>query len=113
MLAFSDAFDMSYAIQHDLQALINQEIPLVMMTDSLLLFDIITKCTQTAGKRLLINLNSAKQAYKQREVKMIGFVRTEFNPTDCLTKVMRSKVLENILRNAKIYHRLTQWIERK
>ena len=89
VLAFSDAFDMSYAIKHDLQALINQEKTFVMMTDSLSLFDIITKCTQTAEKMLLIDLNIDKQAYKQREVEMIGFVRTEFNPADCLTKVMR------------------------
>ena len=113
VLAFSDAFDMSYAIKHDLQALLNQEIPLVMMTDSLSLFDVITKCTQTAEKRLLIDLNIAKQAYKRREVEMIGFLKTEYNPADCLTKVMGSKVMENILKEAKIFHPVAQWIERK
>ena len=86
VLVFSDAFDMFYAINHDLQSLLKQEVPLVMITDSLSLFDIITKCTQTAGKRLLIDLNIATQTYKQREVEMIGFVRTEHNPADGLTK---------------------------
>ena len=79
-----------------------------MMTDSLSLLGIITKCTQTAEIRLLIDLNISKQTYKQREVEMIGFVRAEFNSVDCLTKVMRSKVLKDILRNSEIAHPVAQ-----
>ena len=112
VLALADAFDMAYALKHDIQALLSKEIPLVLITDSLSLFDVISKSTITAEKRLMIDLKATKESYKNREIEIIGFIRTKSNPADCLTKVTNSEVLRNILKSAKIEHSVDQWVER-
>jgi hypothetical protein len=81
-MALADAFDMKYALKHDIEMIMKQNIPIVILTDSLSLFDVITKATTTAEKRLMIDLCVVKQAYECSEVDTIGFVRSEYNPAD-------------------------------
>jgi len=92
--------------------MIRNKVPIVMLTDSLSLFDVITKATTTAEKRLMIDLEVVKCAYKEREVEKLGFIRAEHNPSDTLTKVVRSSILEEILKNAELSHPIEQWMER-
>jgi hypothetical protein len=42
-MALADAFDMAYALKHDIQTIIKQRVPIVIITDSLSLFDVIIK----------------------------------------------------------------------
>jgi hypothetical protein len=48
-MALADAFGMAYAMKHDIETIIKQNVPIVILTDSLSLFDVITKATTTAG----------------------------------------------------------------
>lgn len=50
-MAFADAFTMAYAIKHDIQKLVFKELPIIMFTDSLSLFGVITKATLTTEKK--------------------------------------------------------------
>jgi hypothetical protein len=47
-MALADAFDMEYALKHDIETIFNQNIPIEILTDILSLFDLITKATITA-----------------------------------------------------------------
>ena len=87
MMAFADGFDFSFSLKHDLQKILNQDVPLIMLTDSLSLFDVITKASTTREKRLLIDINVVSEAYPRFEINTIGFIRTQYNPADALTKV--------------------------
>ena len=49
-MAFADAFDMSYVVKRDMQRLIGRNISLTMVTDSLSLFDVITRASVSAEK---------------------------------------------------------------
>ena len=46
-MAFADTFDMKFAIKKDMELMVNKLIPIVMLTDRLSLFDVITKSTIT------------------------------------------------------------------
>jgi hypothetical protein len=42
-MAFADEFDAAYSLKHDLQAILKQSVDILMYTNSLSLFDVITK----------------------------------------------------------------------
>jgi hypothetical protein len=111
-MALADAFDMAFTIRHDLQNITLLQIPIIILTDSLSLFDVLTKATTTSEKRLMIDLTAAKEAYKKREIDTIGFVRTEYNPADVFTKITRCKILDDILQTSLLNHPVEQWITR-
>lgn len=47
---------MAYSIKADLESITNLKIPINMITDSIALFDTITKATKTIEKHLIIDL---------------------------------------------------------
>lgn len=51
-MPFSDAFDMASSTKHDLESITKINVPLTMMTDSLSLFDALTKATSMTEKNL-------------------------------------------------------------
>jgi hypothetical protein len=111
-MALADAFDMAYSLKHDIETIIKQNVPIVILTDSQSLFDVISKATTTAEKRLMIDLCVVKRAYERAEVDTIGFVRSEYNPADVLTKITRCAILERILSTANLLYPVVQWIEK-
>jgi hypothetical protein len=107
-MAFADAFDMVYALKHDIEMIIKQNVPIVILS-----VDMNTKATTTTEKRLMIDLCVVKQAYECSEVDTIGFVRSEYNPADELTKITRCAILERILSTANLLRPVEQWVERR
>jgi hypothetical protein len=111
--ALADDFDMAYALKHDTERIIKQNVPIVILANNLSLFDVITKATTTAEKRLMIDLCVIKQTQERAEVDANGFVRSEYNPADVLTKITRCAILERNLSTANLLHPVEQWIERR
>lgn len=85
VLAFADGFDYVYLMRHDLQRILGHH-PLAMLTDSESLFKCIVKSTTTTEKRLMIDIEAAREAYCKQEISDIGWIRYEDNPADGLTK---------------------------
>ena len=112
-MAFADAFDMAFCIKNDLQVMLKRYIPLNMFTDSLSLFHGMTTSTTTTEKLLMIYLKSVKECYQKKEIDNIAHVRTNFNPTDALTKFKRNSVLKLTLSDGKLEHPVDQWIIRQ
>ena len=111
-MAFADAFDMAYAMKNDIHNMTSLDIPIVMLTDSLSLFDVITKAKITSEKRLRINVKVVKDAYQRNELHNIGFIRSEYNPADALTKIKKSDILKRMLQQSLLLHPIEQWINR-
>jgi hypothetical protein len=82
VMAFSDGIDMAVTLKHDVERMICRSIPIHAFTDSLSLFDVISRSTTTTEKRLMIDITAAKEAYKEGTIDIIGFIRTKFNPAD-------------------------------
>jgi hypothetical protein len=98
--------------KHDIERMIDRNVPIHAFTDSLSIFDVITRSTSTSEKRLMIDITAAKEANHEGTIDIIGFVRTAFNPADAFTKVTRCLGLEFIILNGKISHQIEQWVER-
>lgn len=112
-MALADGFDAAYAIRHDVERMTGKRVPLSVFTDSLSLFDVITKATLTAERRLMIDIAGVKQAYKTREIHTIGFIRTQYNPADALTKVRPCGALDDVLQSGRLSHPVAQWVDRQ
>lgn len=98
-LAFSDAFDAAYSIRHDLQRILRREIPLAMLTDSMSLFKVIINSSTMTEKRLMIDLNAARDAYKTSDIGHIGWLRSGSNLANGLTKLGICEVLDRFIRS--------------
>ena len=112
-MEFADAFDISYIIKRELQRLSARNVPLTMVTDSLSLFDIITRASITAEKRLMIDLETVNGTFKRREIEKMGFNRTEFNPADALTKAKKCLAMEEVLTTGTLPYSIEQRVARK
>ncbi len=58
--AFADAYDFAYCAKRDLEDILDRTVPLEIYTDSKSLFDVITKCSQTQKRRLMIDLLTSR-----------------------------------------------------
>ena len=101
MYAFADAFDHAFTLKYDLESLLKQRIPLSLFTDSRSLFDVIKKSSSTSEKRLMIDITSVRKAYENQEISDVGFVRSNHNPADALTKTSKCKALDTIIHTGK------------
>lgn len=112
VMAFADAFDMAYTLKFDLQKILGKELPLRMLTDNKSLFDVLTKATSTTEKRLMIDIQTVRDAYRSFEVNDVALVRSEFNIADALTKCKSQSIMIDTIRNGRLDHPIQQWIIR-
>ena len=99
--AFADAFDFAYCAKIDLETLLDSFVSLSIFTDSKSLFDVITKCSHTQERRLMINLQAVRDAYAVHDISNVGFMRGPNNPADGLTKIGKCHALYHLLRTGK------------
>ena len=111
--AFADAFDYAYVIRHDLEEILNQCIPLQIMTDSRSLFDVIVRNSTTSDRRLMIDIKDVRESYESQKISHVGFVRSEDNPANAFTKSKHCDALERILRTGTIDLHVDEWIVRQ
>ena len=110
--AFADAFDAAYILKHDLERVYDQPLPMVMLTDSKQMFDVITRASHTTEKRLMIDIAAAQDAYNKHEISNVGLVKSEHNIADGLTKPGLCSALNTMLRTGVDNNPVQQWIIR-
>ena len=110
--AFASGFDRAFMLKHDLETIYRTKIPLHMLTDSLQMFDVITKGSSTTEKRLMIDIASARECYTRHEISHVGLVASEHNIADGLTKETPNNILENLLSSSYDRNPVKKWIHR-
>lgn len=60
--AFANAFDEAFVLKYDLEKIYGQHIPLITLTDSKQLFDVISRASHPTEKRLMIYTAAAREA---------------------------------------------------
>ena len=109
-LAFANGFDISYAIQADLGRILRTEPPIVIITDSEILFNILTRRRLTTERRMMVDLLATRNAYANQEISNILLIPSEFNPADALTKLKHNNSLRRLIETAVIDHPISQYI---
>jgi hypothetical protein len=74
LIAFAEAFDRSFVLKSDLEDMLNMRIPIRMYTDSQSLFDVISKGSMTAERRLQIDIALARKPSLERASTENGFL---------------------------------------
>jgi len=110
--AFAKAFDDAFVIKHDLERNYHQHMPLIMLTDSKQLFDVITRASHPTEKRLMVEIAAAREAHNKHEISNVDLLKSEHNVADGLTKPRPCAVLENVLRTGRDNNPAQQWIIR-
>lgn len=111
-IAFSEAFDAAFTTQHALQKLLRRKVKLQMLTDSKKLFDAISRSTRTKERRLMIDIAGAKESFEKREISDLMLVSTKHMLADCLTKVMQTTQLIQVIESGKLEHKIEKWVIR-
>jgi hypothetical protein len=112
LIAFAESFDRGFALRDDLQAMLGTIIPLKMYTDSKCLFDVITKGSMTAERRLQIDIALAREGFNKGWISDMALIPSEENLADGMTKKDRSSKLLEVLRTGKLDIKISQWIIR-
>ena len=71
--------------------------PIVVCTDSYLLYECLVKLGTTKEKRLMIDIMALRQSYERREITEIRWINGKDNPADAMTKSTPNKALEELI----------------
>jgi hypothetical protein len=112
LIAFAEAFDRSFVLKSDLEDMLNTRIPIRMYTDSQSLFDVISKGSMTAERRLQIDIALAREGFDRRWISDIALVASHDNLADALTKPWTSAGLIDVLKTTKLRPHARKWIVR-
>jgi len=81
-----------------------------MLTDSIQLFDVITRSRYTAEKRLMVDISAVREAYLEKTISNIALIKSEHNPADSLTKIGGNDAFEKLLATNTISHPVEQYV---
>lgn len=109
-VAIAYVFDCAYILKHDLQRMLGKFIPLLLVTDSKFLFDVITGNRYTSEARLMVDILAVREAYNIRIIYNIAYIRRMFNISDALTKVVPNQFFNHLLCHGKIDHPIELYI---
>jgi hypothetical protein len=72
-------------------------IPTIVCTDSLSLYECMIKLGTTREKRLMIDIMAIRQSYERRELSEVRWINGDSNPADAMTKANPNKALERLV----------------
>lgn len=109
-LAFVDGFDAAFALRADMQQALGRDIPIIMLTDSQILFNVLTRKRTTSEKRLMIDLKVARAAYANKEISNVALIGSIHNPADSLTKIRSNGAMQKIMASNRLEHPISQFV---
>jgi hypothetical protein len=98
-MAFVDTFDAAFAIKYDLESMIGKFVPLLILTDSRPLFDVLI-CAKSA----------AREGFTRRDITNVCLIRSEYNVADAMTKLASNAALLHILKSNRVNHPIEQYV---
>lgn len=109
-MAFEDAFNMSFLLNHDFEPILIITVPPRMMRDSFFLFAMLTRSSSTTENKLMIAPKTMKNSYQSFEVNNVALIPSEFIIADELTIINGNSVLMDALETSKTIHAIKQWM---
>lgn len=87
-------------------------IPTVLCTDSLSLYECLVKLGTTKEKRLMIDIMALRESYERRELTEVRWIHGEDNPADAMTKSNPTKALQHLIDDNCLSIRVKGWVDR-
>lgn len=114
--AMTAGADIGYSIARTINDIIRRlnydEIPIVVCTDSLSLYECIVKLGTTKEKRLMIDIMALREMYENRELVEIRWISGKTNPADAMTKATPNKALTDLIDSNSIILEIQGWVDR-
>ena len=90
------------------------DLPLVLYTDSKLLYKCLVKLGTTQEKRLIIDIICLCQAYKRKEIAKVKWIKGESNLANAITKSnsKSSNALKQLIDTNTLQLEVEEWVER-
>jgi hypothetical protein len=113
-LAVIATVDTAYAVRMQL-AKVGIEVELELLTDSKQLYSILEGHGSVRERRLLLDISALRQMLRKGQITRVGFVRSEFNLADGLTKLVLlnpAAGLTALLREGKLNYVVEEFIQR-
>lgn len=107
--AFADAFDAADIDNSDVERIYQQHLPLIMLTDSLHMLNIVTRASHTTEKPLVIDVASAREACKRIAILNVRFLNSENNVAARLTMPRPCAALDAVLQRGEESSPVRQW----
>ena len=111
--ALADAFDYSYLVKYDPEKLLQQWIPVQMLTDSKSLFDVIIRASTTSERRLMIDISATKGSLHTIWNSRCRIYSIKIQPCWLHDKNYGSKTIVTNPIHAKVKHPVEQYVIRK
>jgi hypothetical protein len=105
-------FDIGALIKATIKKILRIDLPMVICTDSRLLYDCLVKLGITQEKRLIIDVMCLRQAYERREITEVKWINGDTNPADSMTKSKPSGALKLLIDTNKVQLQEKEWVER-
>lgn len=109
--ALADCFSIAYALHDDMNDIMGYDVPITMLTDSESLFKFIVR-SKTTERMLMIDVKAAREAFERIEISNMGWIRSDENIADGLTKTGNCKTLEDLINTGILSIEVEQWIGR-
>ena len=110
MISFADLADDALALRSQLEEITKRAVPMLLLTNSKPLFEIISKGSRTSEKRIMLDILAARESHKLKEISNIGFVRSSSNLADVLTKGNMQEALFELLATGTHTAKCQLWI---
>ena len=111
-----NGFDLGFIIKQTLTIICKRidlpKIPLILCTNSYLLYQCLIQLGTTSEKRLMINIMALRQSYKGRKIDEIRWICGKDNLANAMTKASPNSALERIISTNKATIRLERWVKR-
>ena len=108
----ADACDAAITMQNDIRQMLNRTLKKEVLTDSETLFNVITRNKAAKEKRLIIDIEWAREAYNKGIIEDIKWIRREYNLGDAMTKAEIMPAFVEALETNQLKYEIEQSMER-
>ena len=90
-------FNIRALVKFTIDKVLRIELPLILCTDSKLLYKCLVKLGITQEKRLIIDIICLRQVYERREIAKVKWIKGKSNLVNAITKSKSSNALKRLI----------------
>ena len=105
------SFNIGAIIKATVKLQFNISLPLILYTDSKLIYKCLIKLKTTQEKRLIINVIYLHQLYKRRKIAKVKWINRDSNPADTITKSKPLLAFRQLINTNRIKLKIVKWVK--